>query len=137
MEGIGTARRMLPLLRGAGAFHDDPFVLIDVGCGGGIDLAWREFGDNLVAHGFDPVRSECRRLQARESLPGVKYHSRLVGLPPDHELYSLPNCVIVPHIASATVGTRDAMAKICADNLLAGLGGKRLPHCVNPEVYRA
>jgi glyoxylate reductase len=58
-------------------------------------------------------------------------------LPPDHELYSLPNCVIVPHIASATVGTRDAMAKICADNLLAGLGGKRLPHCVNPEVYRA
>jgi hypothetical protein len=77
---------MLPLLRGAGAFHDDPFVLIDVGCGGGIDPAWREFGDNLVAHGFDPVRSECRRLQARETLPGVKYYPRLVGLPPDHEL---------------------------------------------------
>lgn len=57
-------------------------------------------------------------------------------LPPGHELYSLPNCVIVPHIASATVGTRDAMAKICADNLLAGLDGRRLPHCVNPEVYR-
>lgn len=57
-------------------------------------------------------------------------------LPPGHELYSLPNCVIVPHIASATVGTRDAMATICADNLLAGVSGKRLPHCVNPEVYR-
>lgn len=56
-------------------------------------------------------------------------------LPPDHELYSLPNCVIAPHIASATVETRDAMAKLCAENLLAGLRGERLPHCVNPEVY--
>ena len=56
-------------------------------------------------------------------------------LPPDHELYSLPNCVVAPHIASATVGTRDAMARICADNLLAGVRGERLPHCANPDVY--
>lgn len=56
-------------------------------------------------------------------------------LPPEHELFALPNCVIAPHIASATVGTRDAMATKCADNLLAGLEGRRLPHCVNPEVY--
>jgi glyoxylate reductase len=55
-------------------------------------------------------------------------------LPPDHELYKLPNCVIVPHIASATVGTRNAMARICADNLLAGVRGEVLPHWVNPEV---
>src|SRR5439155_16346956 len=40
-------------------------------------------------------------------------------LPPDHELYSLPNCVIAPHVASATVETRDAMARMCAANLLA------------------
>ncbi|HET6572968.1 MAG TPA: D-glycerate dehydrogenase [Fimbriiglobus sp.] len=57
-------------------------------------------------------------------------------LPPGHELFALPNCVIAPHIASATVGTRDAMATICADNLLAGLSGTKLPHCVNPDVYR-
>jgi glyoxylate reductase len=55
-------------------------------------------------------------------------------LPPDHELYSLSNCVIAPHIASATVDTRDAMARICADNLLAGLDGRPLPHCANPEA---
>jgi glyoxylate reductase len=55
-------------------------------------------------------------------------------LPPSHELYRLPNCVIVPHIASATVGTRDAMARLCAENLLAGLRGDPLPHWVNPEV---
>lgn len=51
-----------------------------------------------------------------------------------HELYALPNCVIVPHIASATVGTRNAMARLCADNLLAGVNGQSLPHWVNPEV---
>jgi glyoxylate reductase len=57
-------------------------------------------------------------------------------LPPDHELYAQPNCVIAPHIASATTGTRDAMARMCADNLLAGVSGTPLPNCVNPEVYQ-
>lgn len=42
-------------------------------------------------------------------------------LPKEHELYTLPNCVIAPHIASATIDTRNAMAKICAENLIAGL----------------
>lgn len=55
-------------------------------------------------------------------------------LPPGHELFSLPNCVIAPHIASATVDTRNAMARLCAQNLLAGLRGEALPHWVNPEV---
>jgi glyoxylate reductase len=55
-------------------------------------------------------------------------------LPEGHWLYELPNCVIAPHIASATVGTRDAMARMCADNLLAGLAGRPLPHCVNPDA---
>jgi glyoxylate reductase len=53
-------------------------------------------------------------------------------LPPSHELYSLPNCVIAPHIASATIDTRNAMARLCANNLLAGVKGDPLPHCVNP-----
>jgi glyoxylate reductase len=56
-------------------------------------------------------------------------------LPPDHELYALPNCVIAPHVASATTDTRDAMARMAAANLLAGLRGDRLPDCVNPAVY--
>jgi glyoxylate reductase len=53
---------------------------------------------------------------------------------PTDPLLMLPNIVIAPHIASATVGTRDAMADICAKNLIAGLTGKPLPACVNPEV---
>ncbi len=56
-------------------------------------------------------------------------------LPPDHTLYDLPNCLIVPHIGSATYGTRHRMAELACENLLAGLEGRKLPHCANPEVY--
>jgi glyoxylate reductase len=56
--------------------------------------------------------------------------------PPDSasELMRLPNLVVAPHIASATIGTRNAMAEICANNLLAGVFGQPLPAAVNPEV---
>ena len=53
---------------------------------------------------------------------------------PDDPLLKLPNIVVAPHIASATVGTRNAMAEICANNLIAGLTGQKLPAWVNPEV---
>jgi len=56
-------------------------------------------------------------------------------LPADHPLYSLRNCLIVPHIGSATLNTRRRMAELACENLLAGLEGRRLPNCVNPEVY--
>jgi glyoxylate reductase len=52
---------------------------------------------------------------------------------PDSPLLQLPNLIVAPHIASATVGTRNAMAEICANNLLAGLAGQPLPAWVNPE----
>lgn len=47
-------------------------------------------------------------------------------LPADHALYTLPNCTIVPHIASATYTSRNKMAEIAAANLLAGLKGEPL-----------
>jgi len=56
-------------------------------------------------------------------------------LPADHPLVALPNCVVVPHIASASRVTRDRMAEMAAANLLAGLRGERLPTPINPEVY--
>jgi lactate dehydrogenase-like 2-hydroxyacid dehydrogenase len=56
-------------------------------------------------------------------------------IPADDPLVSLPNCLIVPHIASASPATRGRMAGMAAENLLAGLRGDRLPTPVNPEVY--
>lgn len=56
-------------------------------------------------------------------------------LPPGHPLYSLPNCLILPHIGSAYERTRKNMADMTVENLIAGLSGKHLPYCVNPEVY--
>lgn len=56
-------------------------------------------------------------------------------IPKDHPLLELDNCLIVPHIASGTHATRSRMAEIAAQNLLAGLAGETLPHCVNPEIY--
>jgi glyoxylate reductase len=53
---------------------------------------------------------------------------------PDDPLLGLSNVIVAPHIASATVGTRNAMADICANNLLAGVTGEKLPAWVNPEV---
>jgi glyoxylate reductase len=45
----------------------------------------------------------------------------------DHPLVQLPNCLIVPHIASASERTRDRMAEKAARNLVAGLRGEPLP----------
>jgi glyoxylate reductase len=56
-------------------------------------------------------------------------------LPPNHPLLEAPNLLVVPHVGSATERTREAMNSLAVDNLLAGLAGERMPHCVNPEVY--
>jgi glyoxylate reductase len=55
-------------------------------------------------------------------------------LPADHPLMTLPNCLVVPHIASATIWTRNEMARLAVENCLAVLNGTTPPHCVNPEV---
>jgi glyoxylate reductase len=54
--------------------------------------------------------------------------------PSGDPLLKLANVIVAPHIASATVQTRDNMARICANNLLAGLAGEKLPGWVNPQV---
>ena len=55
-------------------------------------------------------------------------------LPQDHPLVSLSNCIVVPHIASGTIATRNEMARLAVENCLAVLNGITPPHCVNPEV---
>ncbi|MDQ3810655.1 MAG: D-glycerate dehydrogenase [Chloroflexota bacterium] len=51
-------------------------------------------------------------------------------LPGSHPLLTLPNCLIVPHIASASFRTRGEMARIAAENILAGVAGRPLPAAV-------
>jgi lactate dehydrogenase-like 2-hydroxyacid dehydrogenase len=53
-------------------------------------------------------------------------------LPPDHPLFDLPNCLIVPHLGSATEQTRRAMTDIAMQNLIAGLRGEKLAFQANP-----
>ncbi|MEQ8718531.1 MAG: D-glycerate dehydrogenase [Acidimicrobiales bacterium] len=55
-------------------------------------------------------------------------------LPADSPLPSLTNCVVIPHLGSATIPTRTLMAERAVTNLLAGLAGEPLPHTVNPGV---
>jgi len=52
-------------------------------------------------------------------------------LPVDHPLLDAPGLVVLPHIASATHATRERMADMAVDNLLAGLAGAPMPHQAN------
>lgn len=95
-------------------------VLVNTARGPIVDqaaLAWALRNGTIAAAGLDVVEEE--------------------PIPPDDPLLELPNCVVLPHIGSATMATRSKMADIAVANVVAGLAGDRLPNCVNPEVYEA
>jgi glyoxylate reductase len=56
-------------------------------------------------------------------------------LPPDDPLLDAPNLLVTPHIGSATGPTRERMAGLAVDGLLAALAGERPEHLVNPEAW--
>ena len=56
-------------------------------------------------------------------------------LDPASPLLTLDNVVATPHIGSATIETREAMARCAVDNLLAALDGQRPPNLVNPSAF--
>jgi glyoxylate reductase len=58
-------------------------------------------------------------------------------LPADHPLLGAPNLLVVPHVGSATHATRERMADMAVDNLLAGLAGEPMPHSVNAKALAA
>ena len=74
------------LVRG-GLFASEPFVLVDVGCSGGIAAHWRAFEPALEAYGFDPLVRECERLNQLERNPRVRYLDRFVGWDGYRDLY--------------------------------------------------
>ena len=57
-------------------------------------------------------------------------------IPSNHKLMALSNCLIVPHVGTATIETRSRMAVMAAENLLTGIRGEAPKHLVNPEVLK-
>ncbi len=75
MEGIKLQSSFVEGVRG---HLEEPFTLIDVGCGGGIDSGWHSFGTLLHAFGFDPDIEDITRLQSEEANPNVEYRAAFV-----------------------------------------------------------
>jgi glyoxylate reductase len=63
---------------------------------------------------------------------GIDVYEREPEVHPD--LAACDNAVLVPHLGSATVGTREAMGMLAAENLKVALDGRRPPTPVNPVV---
>ena len=53
----------------------------------------------------------------------------------DPALKRMSNVVLTPHLGSAVPEVREEMANIVVDNIVALLGGHKLPNCVNPQVF--
>ncbi len=97
-------------------------TLTNIARGGVVD-------DAALAQALSAKRIAAAGLDVYEGEPSVHPH-----------LLSVPNVVLTPHIASATVATRRAMAELAADNLIAALGlgpnAGQPPTPINPEVLR-
>jgi phosphoglycerate dehydrogenase-like enzyme len=55
-------------------------------------------------------------------------------MPGDHKLLTLPNCLVVPHVGSASTATRGLMSVMAVENLLAVLNDEPPKFIVNPKV---
>jgi len=93
----------------------------------------------LVNAARGPIVDEAALVQAlqRKQIAGAgldvyeeepKVHPGLLGM---------DNVVILPHIASASIETRTRMATMAAENVVAGILGRRPPNLLNPEALSA
>jgi hypothetical protein len=82
MEGMASYAPLLRYLAQAAA--NTEFMLVDIGCSGGIDEAWRCFGHRLRAVAVDPNLAEIERLRSLESSSEIHYVAAFAGLPPGH-----------------------------------------------------
>ena len=60
-----------------------------------------------------------------------------VGEPaPPEELFKMDNVILTPHIGSATWESRDQMAMLAAENMIAMIKGETPPNLLNPEALQ-
>ncbi|KAH0794265.1 D-glycerate dehydrogenase [Histomonas meleagridis] len=56
-------------------------------------------------------------------------------IPKEHSLLKLNNFIICPHMADATIETRDKISAIAAKAIVDALNGRKVEFCANPNVY--
>jgi glyoxylate reductase len=107
-------------------------------CIGRAELATMRPGSILVNTARGGLVDESALLEALHAGPlaaaGLDVFE-VEPLPAESPLRRLENVVLTPHVGSASLGTRARMADLAVDNLLAGLAGRPLLHCANPEIY--
>jgi len=90
-----------------------------------------------------PFTDQTRHLIGHEELGWMKPTAYLINTsrgPVVNEpaltpgLTDLDNATLLPHVGSATLGTRTKMARLAAENLLAGLRGDIPPNCLNCDL---
>ena len=90
---------------------------------------------NTARGGVVDTEALCRALQEGMIGAAALDVTDPEPLPVSHPLLALSNCLVLPHLGSATVATRAQMAVMAVQNIVAGLQGNRLPYCANPQVY--
>ncbi|HYS97378.1 MAG TPA: D-glycerate dehydrogenase [Candidatus Dormibacteraeota bacterium] len=92
----------------------------------------------LVNTSRGPVVDEAALVEALNARKlagaGLDVYEREPAVHPG--LLAMPNVVLAPHIASATVRTRSEMSAMAARNMATAVRGGRPPNLVNPEVKR-
>jgi glyoxylate reductase len=102
------------------------------------EFSWMKPTSILINASRGPVVDEKALAQALKERKiagaGLDVYENEPEVEPD--LIRMKNVVLTPHIASASYETRLRMTMMAAENLVAGLTGKRPPNLVNPEVFR-
>ncbi|UJG43775.1 MAG: D-glycerate dehydrogenase [Candidatus Heimdallarchaeum endolithica] len=105
-------------------------------------IDWEEF--ELMKHSTYLINTARGKVVNEKALIKVLQDKRIMGAGLDvfynepevpKAFYSLPNVVILPHIGSASIETRNKMAVMAAENMIECLKGNIPPNIINKEIY--